>query len=105
MTLLIVISPRAPDGQQKLKHFYSKQNYDFLDITDTVNIADRRTGRSIFYFINSNKIFYISRNFCVGDISGVHFPQFYCGVELTRSVTSLRDVRIDSLIRPRIPFP
>ena len=47
-----MISPRAPDSQQRLKHFCSKQNYDFFDITDTVNIADRRTSRSTFYFRN-----------------------------------------------------
>ena len=47
---LIMISPRAADGQQRLKHFYSKQNYDYLDITDTVNIADSRTSRSGFHF-------------------------------------------------------
>ena len=46
-----MISPRLTDGPQRLKYFYSKQNYDYLDITDTVNIADSGTGRSVFYFI------------------------------------------------------
>ena len=47
-----MISPRATDGQtERLRHYFSKLDCDYLDIADTLNIADSRTVRSGFYFM------------------------------------------------------